>query len=143
MTAVEFHFNVPERLAYACRLLRKAARQGAGVAVTGPTATLGQLDGMLWSFDQIEFVPHLRLRTGESSRPRLRRTPLWLVEQPEQASHYPVLVNLGIEPPGGFESFLRLIEVVGVDDDDRASGRARWKYYASRGYPISRREVGA
>lgn len=143
MTAVEFHFNVPDRLGYACRLLRKAARQGAGVAVTAPASTLGRLDSLLWSFDPVEFVPHVLLRGDESVRPTLQHTPLWLVERPEQAGHQPVLVNLGSESPVGFETFLRLIEVVGTDDEDRASGRARWKHYASRGYPISQREVGA
>ena len=29
MTGVEFHFNAPDKLAYACRLLRKAAAKGA------------------------------------------------------------------------------------------------------------------
>ena len=29
MTEVQFHFNVPDRLVYACRLLRKALRSGA------------------------------------------------------------------------------------------------------------------
>ncbi len=143
MTAIEFHFNVPDRMAYTCRLLRKAARQGAGVAVTGPAATLGLLDSLLWSFDAIEFVPHVRLRGGEKPAARLRRTPLWLVDQPEEAIHQPVLVNLGAEPPRGFETFPRLIEVVGSDDEERASGRGRWKHYASRGYPISRHEVAA
>ena len=27
MTEVAFHFNVPQRLAYACRLLRKASQR--------------------------------------------------------------------------------------------------------------------
>ena len=143
MTAVEFHFNAPDRLAYACRLLRKAVRQGAGVAVSAPDDVLTRLDSLLWSFDPIEFVPHVRLRGGESIAPRLQATPVWLVESPEQAAHMPVLVNLGLDPPLGFESFPRLIEVVSTEPDDRAGGRERWKHYASRGYPISRREVVA
>lgn len=143
MTAVEFHFNAPDTLGYVCRLLRKAVRQGAGVAVTAPDQTLTRLDSLLWTFDPIGFVPHLRLRRGESVAPRLAVTPVWLVESAEQAAHQPVLVNLGPQPPTGFESFPRLIEIVGAEAGDRASGRARWKHYASCGHLISRREVTA
>ena len=58
MTEIAFHVNVPDRLAYACRLLRKAVRQGARVAVTAPPATLRGLDRALWTFEPTEFVPH-------------------------------------------------------------------------------------
>jgi len=141
MTAVEFHYNAADRLAYACRLLRKAVRQGSRVAVTAPGETLTRLDALLWSFDPIEFIPHVRLRAGESLPARLLPTPVWLVDAAEQAAHQPVLVNLGVEPPAGFESFARLIEVVSAQPDDRERARLRWKHYASRGYPIIRREV--
>jgi hypothetical protein len=35
MTEIAFHFNVPDKLAYSCRLLRKAYLSGARVVVTG------------------------------------------------------------------------------------------------------------
>ena len=35
MTEVAFHFNVPQKSGYACRLLRKATAGGARVVVTG------------------------------------------------------------------------------------------------------------
>ena len=34
MTEIEFHFNVHDKLAYTCRLLRKACRTGARAVVT-------------------------------------------------------------------------------------------------------------
>ena len=55
---------------------------------------------------------------GDGAPPeRLRRTPIWLVERAEQAVHHPVLVHLGDEPPEGFESFGRLIEIVSAGDE--------------------------
>jgi DNA polymerase-3 subunit chi len=142
MTEVSFHFNVPDRLAYACRLLRKATRSGAHVVVAAPAATLMQLDRALWTFDPIEFVPHLRVAPGAAVAPRLRDTPLWLVEQTADAARHDVLLNLGPQPPLGFESFARVIEIVSTEDDERAAGRERWKHYAGRGYDIRRHEVG-
>ena len=71
MTEIQFHFNVPDRLVYTCRLLRKALRSGtAGVTVTGAPATLARLDRGLWTFADLEFLPHLLLRRGESVPPR-------------------------------------------------------------------------
>jgi DNA polymerase-3 subunit chi len=143
MTEVHFHFNAPDRLVYTCRLLRKALKSGAsGVAVCGPAATLSRLDRTLWTFDPTEFIPHLMLRAGEVPPPRLRRTPIWLVEHSEQAGHHPVLLHLGEEPAVGFESFGRLIEIVSSDPEERDAARRRWKHYAGRGYAIQKHDVG-
>jgi DNA polymerase-3 subunit chi len=144
MTEVQFHFNVPDRLLYACRLLRKALRSGAkGVAVTAAPQTLATLDRTLWTFDPQEFIPHLLLRRGDAVAPRLARTPIWLVEEVDRGTHHPVLVHLGEEPAVGFESFARLIEIVSTDPDEREAARRRWKHYAGRGYALQRFDVGA
>ncbi len=143
MTRISFHFNVPHRLGYACRLLRKATRQGALVTATGPAPLLAELDRLLWTFDPTEFVPHLR-RDGAAPVPvRLQGTPVCLVADPVHALHHGVLVNLGSELPTGFESFERLVEVVSTEEDDRAAARLRWKHYSARGYTIEKHEVEA
>ncbi len=143
MTRVSFHFNVPQRLVYACRLLRKATRQNARVTVTGEARALDELDRALWSFEPTEFIPHVRLHEGETLSERLRETPVCLTVDPARAPHHGVLVNLGLEPPAGFESFERLIEIVSTDEADRTAARARWKHYAARGYEIEKHEVEA
>lgn len=144
MTEVEFHFNVPDRLGYACRLLRKAARQRVGVAVSGVPAVLDSFDRLLWAFTESDFVAHLRVPAGAAPPPlRLRRTPVWLVDHAGQAGHLPVLLNLGDEAETGLGSFERLIEIVSTEQRDRDLGRLRWRHYASRGYSIRRHEVGA
>lgn len=142
MTEIWFHFNVPEPTLYACRLLRKATRQGATVVVTGSPQALKGLDRSLWTFEPNEFLPHRMLDrqavTGES----LRATPIWLTERPADAPRQDVLVNLGHAAPEGFESYARLIEIVSNDEDERFAARRRWKHYANRGYTIQRHEVG-
>lgn len=143
MTEISFHFNAADAPAYTCRLLRKAARQGAAVVVTGPVAALAYIDRALWTQDPIEFLPHALLRAGQAVPERLRATRLWLMEDADQAPHHDVLVNIGPDAPAGFESFARVIEVVSSDDADRAAARQRWKHYAARGYAIKQHEVGA
>jgi DNA polymerase-3 subunit chi len=144
MTEVNFHTNVPHLLGYACRLLRKASRQGAQVVVTAPAATLAALDTALWTFDPIEFVPHLLHVPGTAIAERLRATPVWLVQHAADAldaTRHEVLVNLGPEAPEGFESFAKVFEIVSTDGDAVAAGRLRWKHYASRGYAVKHHEV--
>lgn len=141
MTEVAFHFNAPEKLGYACRLLRKAAGTGAKVVVTGEPSLLRELDVLLWTFSPLEFVPHCH---AASTPPAvLARTPVVLADAAPSAPHHEVLVNLGTRVPEGFERFERLIEVVTTDDDDRQSARGRWKHYADRGYAIKRHDLAS
>jgi DNA polymerase-3 subunit chi len=144
MTEVMFHFSVADKLGYACRLLRKAARTGAKVAVTGTPEMLSRLDRELWTFDPGDFVPHAVLPDPIGPlEPRVTRAPIWLAKRPIDAPAHDVLVNLGEAVCEGFESFRRLIEVVSLDDMDRSAARKRWKHYADRGYTIVRHDNAA
>lgn len=141
MTEVAFHFNVPDRMAYACRLLRKAVRRGAKVVVSAPAPVLAALDRQLWTFEALEFIPHLHAKAGQAVAPRLRETPVWLTEQVQDAPHHDVLLNIGDTVIDGFESFARVIELVPSDGPARVAGRGRWKHYADRGYTLLKHDV--
>jgi DNA polymerase III subunit chi len=141
MTEVTFHFNAPDKLGHACRLLRKAVASGAKVVVTGDSALLRELDVALWTFSALDFVPHC---LGSASAPAvMSASPVVLVESGRGGEHQQVLVNLADGVPDGFERFERLIEVVTVQDEDRERGRQRWKHYADRGYAIKRENIAA
>jgi DNA polymerase III subunit chi len=140
MTEVAFHFNVPDKLGYACRLLRKAAGSGAKVVVTGDPEVLATLDAELWTFSPVEFIPHCQV-TADSQL--VAASPVLLADTPRGTPHHEVLVNLGTGVPEGFERFERLIEVVTQDDGDRQRARSRWKHYADRGYAITRHDLAA
>ena len=143
MTEISFYFNVPSRMAYACRLLRRAHREGVAVAVAGPADALEEIDRELWSFAAPEFLPHSWIeRAGEVPQP-LRATTIWLGENPIDAPLHSALLNLGPLPPPAFETFERMFEIVSLDKADREAARGRWKTYARRGYPIKRHEVAA
>ena len=47
------------------------------------------------------------------------------------------LFNLAAEVPPGFSRFASLIEVVGHQDEERAAGRQRARFYKDRGYDIT------
>jgi DNA polymerase-3 subunit chi len=138
MTEVAFHFNAPDPVAYACRLLRKAVSNGARMVVLGVPDTLQQLDLALWTFSPPDFVPHCHV----DSDPRIvAMSPVILASSTESLPHQQVLLNLGHRVPDGFERFDRVIEVVGLDDEDRQLARGRWKHYTDRGYTITRHDL--
>ena len=139
MPTIAFHFNAPGKLAYACRLLRKAAASGSTVAVVGDAALLSKLDEQLWSFSALDFVPHGRI---ESMAPEQRQsTPIWLCDSAPQGKGRQVLVNLTQKVPEGFDAYERVIEVVSQEDTDRQSARLRWKHYSEGGYEIVRHDL--
>lgn len=141
MTEVAFHFNAPDKLAYACRLLRKAVGSGARVVVTGSPQALAQLDAQLWTFSQTDFIAHARIPADAAV---LAASPVILCEQTgagEPLPHRQVLLNLGASVPGGFDGFERLIEVVSQDAQDRQLARSRWKHYTDLGYAITRHDL--
>ena len=57
---VEFHTDVADPPVFACRLLRKAYRSGAKIAVFAPPTLLARIDQTLWTLDAREFIPHAR-----------------------------------------------------------------------------------
>lgn len=137
---VDFHSGVTDKLVHACRLLRKAARQGARVQVRGAGAELEALDQALWTFDAQDFVPHLRWGRPEAPPPALHRTPVWLVASesgwPQGVARPSVLVNLGPEAPEPGDlgpDISRVIEIVGHDAAEVEAGRRRWRHYQQRG----------
>lgn len=141
MTEVAFHFNVPGKLAYACRLLRKASASGSRVVVTGEPELLRTLDTELWTFSAVEFIAHCHAAAADPEV--LAASPVVLSESARGTPHQQVLLNLGLRVPDGFERYERLIEVVTQDDDDRRQARGRWKHYADRGYAITRHDLAA
>lgn len=143
MTDIEFHVNVPDKLHYSCRLLRKAYRSGAKAVVTADTDLLHQLEQLLWNYSATEFLPHCR---SNSPAPTIAATPIWLADQLgayQSASAGRVLINLGQHVPSGFEQFERFIEVASTVQSDRLAARDRWKHYRDRGYSLKRHELTA
>lgn len=139
MTEVEFHTGVGDRLKFACRLLRKACRQGVRVQVTAPAELLSALDRELWTDPERDFVPHVRM-PGPSADVAAR-TPIWLGSQAAVAPAPRVLVNLGADAPADLSTLDRLIEVVSDEPDDVARGRERWRQYKLSGLAIKHHAV--
>lgn len=141
MTDLAFHFGAPDKLAYACRLARKAVGSGAKVVLVASTDAVAQLDANLWALSATDFVPHCVVVEAPAGSVQ-RRSAVLLVTNANQVPHQiGVVVNLTDTVPLGFERFDRLIEVVSTDADDRDFARARWRHYSEHGYAITRHDL--
>jgi DNA polymerase III subunit chi len=134
MTRIDFHSNVPHKLAYACRLVRKARSADCKIVLLGrDRSELNQLDQLLWTFSEQDFLPHVH-----ASSPLAPQTPVILTEDDSIAlPHHHILINLSGNTPGHFARFERMFEIIASDDADKAAGRERYRFYKERGYPLS------
>jgi DNA polymerase-3 subunit chi len=134
VTEIDGHYNMPDKVGYACRLLRKAVGAQARLVVLADPETLDALDQALWTLQPSEFIAHCR---GTDEPCIVSRSPVVLADRGMPSlPDRPILLNLGAEVPSGFERFERLIDLVGSGDADKQAGRARWRHYKDRGYAI-------
>lgn len=139
MADVAFHFGAPDKLAYACRLLRKATGSGMRVLVLGSDTILQQLDAALWAVSATDFITHAQASaTVDMSA---RSSVVLGADAATSGDRPPVLVNLGDQVPEDFERYARVIEVVSTHEADRELARQRWKHYARLGIAITRHDL--
>ena len=138
MTEVAFHFNVPDKVAYLCRLLRKVVQAQRRAVVCAPPDLLARLDTALWAFSAEDFITHATL---QDPAPMQQRSSVLLADTDGQGCGNDVLVNCQADVPGGYHGYNRLIEVVGLDEADRALARNRWKHYVAAGITPLRHDI--
>jgi len=139
VTSIDFYFNAEDRLQVACRLAGKAVSQKKRMLIYAPDAELaGRIDKMLWTWPAIGFVPHVPAHDALASE-----TPVLIAGGEETPAGIDVLLNLSAQCPPHFERFERLLELVGVEDEDKKSGRERYRFYRDRGYPIANHDLAA
>ena len=135
MTSIDFYFNAEDRLQVACRLAGKAFSQKKRILVYAPDAELaGRIDRMLWTWPAIGFVPHCAAHD-----PLAPDTPVLIGA--DAAPECDVILNLAGDCPPRFERFERLLEIVGLGDDERQAGRSRYRFYQQRGYKIANHDL--
>lgn len=136
MTRIDFHTNVPDKVAYACRLVRKAwAANNRVVLMAEDDAQLAELNAAMWTFSTTDFLPHVLAGDALAAA-----TPIILTDNDEAElphTHKELLVNLSRRAPGQVAQFERMIEVISSDEDDAAAGRKRYVAYKQQDYPLT------
>ncbi|NRR34271.1 DNA polymerase III subunit chi [Oxalobacteraceae bacterium] len=134
MTRIDFHSNVPDKLAYACRLVRKAfAANNRVVLMTDDAAQLAALDALMWTFSATDYLPHVAAGDALAAS-----TPIILADSDAtELPDYELLVNLSRRMPARLGQFARMIEVISSDEEDAAAGRQRYVAYKQQDYPLT------
>lgn len=144
MAEIVFLTGVEDKLAFACRLLRKKHREGSRVAVFGPAPLLARLDQALWTQDELEFLPHLRLRADTPVTSEARaRTAIWLLDAADASLRCDSALNLGADDVEMLVKHERVAEIVSGGDLDRSAGQQRWKRYKALGHTLVHRPQDA
>lgn len=134
MTQIYFYSGSNDKLKTACRLCAKVVQQNMTVMVYTPDETLiRRLDELLWTFSSTSFVPHCGIHDDEQL---IAVTPVILSDQIKTDNHFDVLLNLHHQHPPSFNQFKRLIEIVGVSDENKLAARERYRFYKDAGYEI-------
>ncbi len=144
MTQIDFYTHAEDKLQTACILAGKAMASDLRVLMlTADAGMAARVDQLLWNYPAIAFIPHCRF--GD---PLVDATPVVIDHcanhHADQASvpHDDLLVNLCSDCPSIFSRFRRVIEIVGLDDDDRQLARERFRFYRDRGYEIRSHDIG-
>ena len=141
MTRIDFYILEQQargsRFDIGCRLTEKAWRLGHRVYLhTDSAGQARQLDKLLWTFRDGSFLPHGLL--GEAD-PALN--PVLIGCQADAGEEHDVLINLGTEVPPFFSRFERVAEPIDHDQAIRNAGRARYRFYRDRGYPLETHRI--
>ena len=130
MTRVDFHSNVPDKLAYASRLVRKAYMAGNKVVVLlADSEQLTTLNAAMWTISPTDFLPHVA-----AGDPLAVHTPIVLTDNIEVTlPHHDILVNLSLQVPATYDQFQRVFEIVAMDEHDAQAGRQRFLQYRKAG----------
>jgi DNA polymerase-3 subunit chi len=132
MTQIDFYTHVPDKLRAACTLSAKAHAQGLKVFVCCPDPETAQrFDRLLWTTPALGFTPHCAPR-----HPLASVTPVIVDCEGETPAHDEVLINLRADSPTFFSRFRRLVEIVGLEEEDVVRARERFRHYRDRGYEI-------
>jgi len=134
MTRIDFHSNVPDKIAYACRLVRKAhAANNRIVLMTDDAGQMAELNAALWTFSATDFLPHVAAGDALAAQ-----TPIILADSDDAPlPHHELMVNLSRRIPANVAQFQRVIEVISSDEDDAAAGRQRYVAYKKQDYPLT------
>ena len=134
MTRIDFHTNIPDKLAYACRLARKAYASKANIVLLAEDAAqAAALNEALWTLSTIDFLPHVM-----ADDPLAPQTPIIITDSEEAPlPHHEMLVNLTRRTPSTVAQFARVFEIISSDEQDAAAGRQRYVAYKKQSYPLT------
>jgi DNA polymerase-3 subunit chi len=137
VTEITFYTFADDPFDVARRVAAKAYGQGKQVMIYSPDPTVAAtIDSLLWTMPALGFVPHCR-----DSDALAGETPVLIGTDADALRQADVMINLHVEQPPAFARFERLVEIIGQDEAGREQGRARYRFYQTRGYALKTHDL--
>lgn len=135
MTKIDFYVgkttSLRARLLLACKLVEKAyARKMHTYIHTDSPATSAQLDELLWTFNDLAFIPHAIAPSQDT------RVTVLVGHGFEPMENCDFLINLSNDVPLFFSRFERFAEILDQEEPILLAGRKRYQFYRDRGYNL-------
>lgn len=132
MTRVLFYSDIADKQHALSVLIQKAlAKKHVVTIMTGGEQVAKQYSDALWQSQPINFLPNVL-----ASHALVLETPVVLDWQENRLCQDDILINLSQKQLTAFSRFRQLIELVGVDEEDKVLARQRYQFYRDRGYEI-------
>ncbi len=143
MTQVDFYvLSTAEdtgREQFSCRLTEKIYKLGHRVYIHAASPDQVRfMNELLWTFRAGSFLPHECLKNETAPDCHVLIGCASGDSPPAD-----VLLNLAPEVPLFFSQYERVAEIIGQQEDERHSGRERYRFYHDRGYPIDTHKIPA
>ena len=118
-----------------CELARRAHAAGQPTLILARDfAQAEAVDDLLWSFDDVAFIPHQLAGDDDDGE-----TAVLIVPPGIETADRPLVINLRDTcAPGRFE---RVLEVVAADPAEREGSRVRWREYARLGFQVGKHDM--
>jgi DNA polymerase-3 subunit chi len=129
MTYIDFYFNVENKFNKIHEILEKEIFRKRKIHISVSDLNAAELlSDFLYTASLTSFLPHTIINHEE-------RAPVHIDWEHKLLSD-DFLVNLKPDISSFFSRYLRLIEIVSNDEEDKKKARDRLKFYRDRGYEI-------
>ncbi len=132
MTRVLFYSNLTDKHAAIAVLVRRAlAKKHLITIMAEGEQAANAYSQSLWQHSSTSFLSNVL-----ASNTLAERTPVVVDWQENQLCQDDILINLSQSQLTVFSRFKQLIELVGVNEQEKMVARQRYKFYRDRGYEV-------
>ena len=136
MKQIDFHYHVPNRSLYACKLVKKVTGlQMSVVLFSSNVDFLKLVYDDLWRFEDMTFISH-----AWADSEYARDTNVLFATDLKKIKPHDVLILLDDNVPEdwmqSFEKFNRIVDIVGTSEAELQTSRARFRLYKASGVAL-------
>ena len=124
--------SLNKRLLFACKLIEKARLQNLTSYIhTDSWQTCERMDEVLWTYNDVSFIPHgIFSKTKES-------LPVLIGYEEESYPRADFLINISNGVPLFLPNFIKVAEILDQEAEILDAGRKRYGYYREQGYTLN------